>query len=483
MTLPRGGRHDAGRAAPGHFGHCHRRDYASVALALVMIYQATHHVNFAQGEMATFSLHRPHLDQHWPAVLDRLHRRGGNLVRHRRRDRAHPDAADGKRPGARLGRRVRRIVADHQQPVGLAVRLYDQAVPQPVRQRHAPVRRLRFQPRAGFDRGDAHRADRSLYVLPPHPARPRDARRGIQSGVGSVGRYPGRLDAGAGLGPGRGDRRHRGRGGPHRLPRPQHDGRHPALRVRRRLAGRHRQPARRRARWFRRRHHREPDGRVHRRHRTETERGADHHRLRSGGETIRPARPQSDEPGVADARTPALAALVLIVLVAAAFLFSDYHLFQLTMVVVYAIAILGMTMLTGFNGQISLGHGAFYAIGAYTTGVLMTAWDVPYWATLPAAAVVCAGFGFLIGLPALRMGGLYLALTTFALAVAVPQVLKYKSFEQWTGGVQGLVIDKPDPPFGLPLNPDQWLYLFTLAIGAAIFLLVWDLPAGALAAP
>jgi branched-chain amino acid transport system permease protein len=176
--------------------------------------------------------------------------------------------------------------------------------------------------------------------------------------------------------------------------------------------------------------------------------------------------------------TPALAALVLIVLVAAAFLFSDYHLFQLTMVVVYAIAILGMTMLTGFNGQISLGHGAFYAIGAYTTGVLMTAWDVPYWATLPAAAVVCAGFGFLIGLPALRLGGLYLALTTFALAVAVPQVLKYKSFEQWTGGVQGLVIDKPDPPFGLPLSPDQWLYLFTLAIGAAIFLLVWNLARG-----
>jgi branched-chain amino acid transport system permease protein len=158
--------------------------------------------------------------------------------------------------------------------------------------------------------------------------------------------------------------------------------------------------------------------------------------------------------------------------------FSDYHLFQLTMVVVYAIAILGMTVLTGINGQISLGHGAFYAIGAYTTAVLMTAWNVPYWATLPIAAVICAGFGFLIGLPALRLGGLYLALTTFALAVAVPQVLKYKAMEHWTGGVQGLVIDKPDPPFGLPLSADQWLYLFTLAIGALIFLLAWNLTRG-----
>jgi branched-chain amino acid transport system permease protein len=153
-------------------------------------------------------------------------------------------------------------------------------------------------------------------------------------------------------------------------------------------------------------------------------------------------------------------------------------LFQITLVLVYAIAILGMTVLTGFNGQISLGHGAFYAIGAYTTGVLMTSWNVPYWATLPVAAAVCAGFGFLIGLPALRLGGLYLALTTFALAVAVPQVLKHKAVEQWTGGVQGLVIDKPEAPFGLPLNGDQWLYLFTLAVGALIFLLAWNLTRG-----
>ncbi len=158
--------------------------------------------------------------------------------------------------------------------------------------------------------------------------------------------------------------------------------------------------------------------------------------------------------------------------------FSDYHLFQLTMVVVYGLAILGLAILTGINGQISLGHGAFYAIGAYTTAILMSSWNVPYWATLPASGVVCAGFGFLIGLPALRLGGLYLALTTFSLAVAIPQILKHKLFEDYTGGVQGLVIDKPDAPFGLPISADQWLYLFTLGVGVLLYGLAWNLVKG-----
>jgi branched-chain amino acid transport system permease protein len=170
--------------------------------------------------------------------------------------------------------------------------------------------------------------------------------------------------------------------------------------------------------------------------------------------------------------------LWLIVALLPTFLFSDYHLFQLTMVVVYAIAILGLAILTGFNGQISLGHGAFYAIGAYVTAILMSEYDVPYWATLPISAIACAAVGFLIGLPALRLGGLYLALTTFALAVAVPQLLKHNALEKWTGGVQGLVIDKPDPPFGLDLSPDQWLYLFSLFVGGLLFLLAWNVVRG-----
>ncbi|MFT4100979.1 MAG: branched-chain amino acid ABC transporter permease [Burkholderiaceae bacterium] len=151
------------------------------------------------------------------------------------------------------------------------------------------------------------------------------------------------------------------------------------------------------------------------------------------------------------------------------FVFSNYRVFQCTLVLVYAIALLGLNMLTGYNGQISLGHGAFYAIGAYTAAILMDQFDVPYWVTVPIAGVICLVVGFLFGLPALKLEGLYLALATFALGVALPQLLKFKGIEEWTGGVQGIVIMKPDAPFGLPLTQDQWLYFFTLVITVVMF--------------
>jgi branched-chain amino acid transport system permease protein len=135
-------------------------------------------------------------------------------------------------------------------------------------------------------------------------------------------------------------------------------------------------------------------------------------------------------------------------------------------------------MLTGYNGQISLGHGAFYAIGAYCTAILMAQFGWPYWATIPVAAAVCLVAGFLFGLPALRLEGLYLALATFALAVSLPALLKYHHLEEWTGGVQGIVIDKPEPPFGLPINADQWLYFFTLAVAVLMFFLAWNMLRG-----
>ncbi|MDT7951520.1 MAG: branched-chain amino acid ABC transporter permease [Acetobacteraceae bacterium] len=170
--------------------------------------------------------------------------------------------------------------------------------------------------------------------------------------------------------------------------------------------------------------------------------------------------------------------VVVIIAVSLAFVASDYRLFQLTTVAIYAIAILGLALVTGYNGQISLGHGAFYAVGAYVTAILTSMYDVPYWATLPVSAVVCAAIGFLVGLPALRLGGLYLALTTFALAVATPQLLKHKALEHWTGGVQGIVVDKPDAPFGLPINADQWVYLFSIAVAAVLFALAGNLVRG-----
>ena len=158
------------------------------------------------------------------------------------------------------------------------------------------------------------------------------------------------------------------------------------------------------------------------------------------------------------------------------FLLSNFRLFQFTLVFVYAIALLGLNILTGYNGQISLGHAAFYAVGAYTTAIMIDKWDVHYALTIPVAGVLCLVAGFLFGIPALRLEGLYLALATFALSLAVPQILKY--FEHWTGGSQGIVLSKPAPPPGLPLTPDQWLYVFSLAILVVLFVLAANLLAG-----
>ncbi|HYA06844.1 MAG TPA: branched-chain amino acid ABC transporter permease [Xanthobacteraceae bacterium] len=156
-------------------------------------------------------------------------------------------------------------------------------------------------------------------------------------------------------------------------------------------------------------------------------------------------------------------ALILIALAAALpFALSKYHVFELTMVMIYAIAVLGLNILTGYNGQISLGHGGFFAAGAYTAAILMHRYGVPYWATLPPAALVCFVLGVLFGLPALRFEGPYLALVTLAMAVAMPQLLKY--FDNWTGGQQGINLAKPLPPPELGIDRDRWLYLIVLAV-------------------
>lgn len=178
-----------------------------------------------------------------------------------------------------------------------------------------------------------------------------------------------------------------------------------------------------------------------------------------------------------------LGSLFLLAVLLLPFLAKNYRVFQFTLVLIYAIAILGLNILTGFNGQISLGHGAFYAFGAYTAAILMDRYGAPYWVTLPVAGVLCFGFGFLVGFPALRLAGHYLALATLALAQAVPQLLKYKHFEGVTGGVQGIVLNKPEAPFEMrlfdaPLNADRWLYFFSLAVAAIMFLLAWNLLRG-----
>lgn len=191
-----------------------------------------------------------------------------------------------------------------------------------------------------------------------------------------------------------------------------------------------------------------------------------------------PASPETAPSSVP--RKPRVIALASLLLIACAlpFVVNNYHTFQLTLVLVYAIALLGLNILTGYTGQISLGHGAFFAIGAYVAAILMDKFGLPYWLTLPVAGIVCLAAGFFFGLPALRLEGLHLALATFALGVSMPQLLKYPRLENWTHSTQGIVIIKPDPPFGLPINQDQWLYFFTLAVALAMFVFGWNLLRG-----
>jgi len=168
--------------------------------------------------------------------------------------------------------------------------------------------------------------------------------------------------------------------------------------------------------------------------------------------------------------------LVLVAACALPFLLSGFRVFQFTQVCIYAIALLGLNILTGYNGQISLGHGAFYAIGAYVSAIMIDRWGIGYGWTIPTAGILCLVVGFLFGWPALRLEGLYLALATLSLALALPQILKY--FEHWTGGSQGIVLSKPKAPWGLPLSEDQWLYFVTLAVLLVLFLLAANLLRG-----
>ena len=170
-----------------------------------------------------------------------------------------------------------------------------------------------------------------------------------------------------------------------------------------------------------------------------------------------------------DPRRLALVPLVACVL-ALPFLLWGFRTYQLAFAATHAIAILGLNLITGQAGLISLGHGAFYGLGAYTLAVLMRHAGVSAYAGILAAALVCLAAGYFFGRVVARLARFYLALATFALALAVPQTLKSSHLSPLTGGVQGLYLDRPGPPLGLPVNQDQWWYFVTLAILA---LLLW----------
>lgn len=158
--------------------------------------------------------------------------------------------------------------------------------------------------------------------------------------------------------------------------------------------------------------------------------------------------------------------------------FKAYALDQVTLVLVYAVAILGLNMVTGFAGAISLGHGAFFAVGAYTEAILVHRYGINAYLAIACASAAGWLAGLAFGFPALRLRGLYLALGTLALALSVPPLLR--RFESFTGGHSGLVVETLDAPKWSGLSASQWTYFVVLVVAAALFAAAWRLLGGAL---
>ncbi len=149
----------------------------------------------------------------------------------------------------------------------------------------------------------------------------------------------------------------------------------------------------------------------------------------------------------------------------------------LSQAIYLAIAAMGLNLLTGFNGQVSIGHGAFYGVGAFTSAILMIDHGWTYEPTILVAALFSGVFGLLVGLPALRVRGLYLALVTLGLAVLFPRVAQ--KFVEGTGGVALLRPDRSEFSSLIDgLDDDQWAYYLSLAIMVVLFFLAWNLVRG-----
>jgi len=131
--------------------------------------------------------------------------------------------------------------------------------------------------------------------------------------------------------------------------------------------------------------------------------------------------------------------------------------------------------LTGLSGQFSIGHGAFFAMGAYTTSIAMSHGGLSAYGALPVAALVTFTAGFLFGWPALRLNMIHLMLMTWGLSLILPQVLKLDALQEWTGGVSGVYLNRPDPPAWTGLNDDQYWYFVTLAVLLLLFWLAGNL--------
>ncbi|GAA1545199.1 branched-chain amino acid ABC transporter permease [Nocardioides humi] len=172
---------------------------------------------------------------------------------------------------------------------------------------------------------------------------------------------------------------------------------------------------------------------------------------------------------------PAVATVVVVLLIP--YVLPTYRISQISGACVMALAVVGLNLLTGYGGQISLGHAAFFGLGAYTTGILIATYDVGWILAFGASVVVCFVVGVLVGMPALRVRGMYLALVTLALGVLFPSLVR--RFSELTGGSLGLMGIRVDPPdiayFGGPTANILWQYWMTMICLGLGCLVVWNL--------
>ncbi len=182
----------------------------------------------------------------------------------------------------------------------------------------------------------------------------------------------------------------------------------------------------------------------------------------------------------------ALAAPVILVLVAFPYLetwpvfdtfLDSFRTFQAAQFGVWLMILLGLNLLTGYSGQISLGHGAFVGLGAYAAAILMTEFGVPIYLAVPAAGVATGIVGFALGAPALRLTGPYLAIATLAMMLAFPQVMKLNGISDWTGGNRGITLDAPLAPsvLGDLVSDRQWLYYCSIVPAVLLLGAAWNL--------
>ncbi|HUS82730.1 MAG TPA: branched-chain amino acid ABC transporter permease [Dehalococcoidia bacterium] len=168
---------------------------------------------------------------------------------------------------------------------------------------------------------------------------------------------------------------------------------------------------------------------------------------------------------------------------------SDFRTFQATRFAIWLVILMGLNLLTGYSGQISLGHAAFVAVGAYIAAILMSNSGVPVFAAIFAAAILTGLIGFLMGIPALRLSGPYLAIATLALIIVLPQVLKFGGdirghhvafldLASHTGGVSGIRLSTPRVPASmhnsLDMNVDQWLYYNCMLAAVIMTGIAWS---------